>query len=301
MVMRKFFTAVGIAVLVGGCARPQQPAERVNSQNVSALRTSFGGSATENVAAAPTAEPKGWATIKGTFKLTGPAPAREPLTVTKDQEVCAPGGKQVLSEKLVVDPGSGGIKDVVVYLATKYPAGNASWEHADYAAKRDAVLEFDQKNCIFLTHLLAMRSTQKLKILNSDPVGHNTNITGGGKAGAINATIPSASYSMYEPGGESAEPFAVSCSIHPWMLAQMLVRDNPYFAVTKADGTFEIANVPAGVPLEFRVWQEKAKFLQEVTVDGKPEKWPKGRLKRTLQPDQALALVVAVDAAAFSK
>ena len=81
----------------------------------------------------------------------------------------------------------------------------------------------------------------------------------------------------------------------------MLVRDNPYFAVTKADGTFEIANVPAGVPLEFRVWQEKSKFLQKVTVNGKPETWNKGRIKTTLQPDQALVLDVAVDAAAFSK
>ena len=98
-------------------------------------------------------------------------------------------------------------------------------------------------------------------MLNSDPVGHNTNIAGGGTAATINATIPAAkSYAMYEPGGESPEPFAVSCSIHPWMSAQMIVRDSPYFAVTKPDGTFEIANVPAGVPLEFRVWQEKSKI-----------------------------------------
>ena len=81
----------------------------------------------------------------------------------------------------------------------------------------------------------------------------------------------------------------------------MLVRDTPYFAVTKPDGSFEIANVPAGVPLEFRVWQERSKFLQDVTVNGKKEKWSKGRLKATVQPDQPLVLDVVVDAAAFSK
>lgn len=300
--LRKLTILVCLAALVAGCARQQQPAERAERANVVALRTAFGGGATtDNAATAPVlAEPQGWATIKGTFKLAGTAPAREPLSVTKDQEVCAPGGKQVLSERLVVD-ANGGIKDVVIYLATKYPAGNAAWEHADYAASREGTLEFDQKNCIFLTHLLAMRSTQKLKILNSDPVGHNTNITGGGRASASNNNIPAASFMLYEPGGESPEPFSVSCSIHPWMLAQMLVRDNPYFAVTKADGTFEIPNVPAGVPLEFRVWQERSKFLQEVSVNGKAEKWPKGRLKTTLQPDQALVLDVTVDAAAFAK
>jgi hypothetical protein len=302
--MRRLIAIAG-AMLIGcsGCARPQQPAERVQVSNVVALREAFGGGATGTpaAAAAPLAEPTGWATLKGTFKLNGAAPPREPLTVDKDQSVCAPGGKQVLSETLVVDPATSGIKDVVIYLASKFPEGDPKWEHPDYAGQSEATLEFDQKNCVFLSHMFAMRSKQKLKILNSDPVGHNTNITGGGNAGAINATIPANAYSMYVPGGESPEPIPVSCSIHPWMSARILVRNAPHFAVTKPDGTFEIPNVPAGVPLEFRVWQEKSKFLQDVTVNGKKEKWSKGRMKATLQPDQPLVLDVQVDPAAFAK
>src|SRR5262249_1418610 len=150
---------------------------------------------------------------------------------------------------------------------------DAKWEHEMYAKDREATLEYDQKNCLFLTHMFAMRSKQKLKILNSDPVGHNTNVQGGGKTASINSTIPANAYAMYVPGGESAEPFGVSCAIHPWMSARMIVRDSPYFAVTKADGSFEIKNVPAGVPLEFRIWQEKGKFLQNVSVNGKAETW----------------------------
>ena len=76
--------------------------------------------------------------------------------------------------------------------------------------------------------------------------------------------------------------------------------DNPYFAVTKADGSFEIANLPAGVELEFRVWQEKAKYLREVTVGGESQKWSKGRFSLTLEPDQAENLEVAIPAAAFN-
>src|SRR5262249_44580052 len=111
----------------------------------------------------------------------------------------------------------------------------------------------------------------------------------------------SGSYSMYLPGGESPEPFGVACSIHPWMSARMIVRDSPYFAVTKSDGSFEIKNVPAGVPLEFRVWQGKGGYLQDVTVNGKAEKWAKGRLKLTFQPEESKALDVTVEAGAFSK
>ena len=78
----------------------------------------------------------------------------------------------------------------------------------------------------------------------------------------------------------------------------MIVRNSPYFAVTKADGTFEIANVPAGVPLEFRVWQERSGYLQEVSVNGQPQKWSKGKLPLTLVADESLELKVSVAAAA---
>ena len=40
------------------------------------------------------------------------------------------------------------------------------------------------------------------------------------------------------------------------MTAYLLPRKNGYFAITDADGNFEIANVPAGEPLEFQVWHE---------------------------------------------
>ena len=76
----------------------------------------------------------------------------------------------------------------------------------------------------------------------------------------------------------------------------MLSRANPYFAVTKDDGSFEIANVPAGVPLTFKVWQEKTKWLQTVTVNNKPEKWQKGKLNLTLKEGETIDLKVALDA-----
>src|SRR4051812_16924842 len=96
-VLRMTGLLVSATVLVTGCARHLPPAERVQTTNVVALRTAFGGGATETAATATVvAEPTGWATLKGTFKLEGTPPARQPLAVSKDHEVCAPGGKQVL-------------------------------------------------------------------------------------------------------------------------------------------------------------------------------------------------------------
>ena len=294
---RLLLLAAGL-LAVAGCARRVQDAERVNINNVSALRTALGGDQAAAAEAGPVAEPKGFATIKGTFKLTGAAPARVALVVDKEQNICAPGGKQVLSERFVVDPATGGIRDVVIFLSDKkFKPGDPAWEHPSYEATRDAQLEFDQKSCVFLSHMFAMRATQKCKVLNSDPIGHNTNIAGGGKAKTENFLVAGNSYAMYVPGGESPEPFSVSCNIHPWMAANMLVRNNPYFAVTKADGSFEIANVPAGIELEFRVWQEKTRYLPKITLNGEKNDKFKGRLKLTLTDGETRTLDAVLDAA----
>lgn len=299
------YLALGLTLAaLSGCQRYVAPNPHIAQASVDSLRKSIGaGASAETAAPVASATPTGWATIKGTFKINGGAPERTTLTISgSDQAVCAPGGKTVFGESIVVDPASGGIKDVVVYLNNKkFPADDPAWVHESYAATADGTLEFDQKACVFLTHMLAMRSTQKLKILNSDPVGHNTNIQASGRASQFNQNVPSGGSVVYEPGGESNEPFPVSCSIHPWMSARMLVRSNPYFAVSKPDGTFEIANVPAGVPLEFKVWQEAGGFLSTVELNGSSVKWNKGNYTVTLQSDEVHEMNVVVPADVLKK
>ena len=288
------------ALIVSGCARPTAPALSGNRDVALAIRSILDAKPAESTdsSLATQAEPTGWATLAGQFRLEGAAPARVALNIDKDTEVCAAGGKQIFSESLVVG-GNGGIKGVLVYATTKIPAGDPKWEHESYAATRDAELEFDQKDCVFLSHVFAVRTSQKVKVLNSDPIGHNTNIQPRRGANAFNQTIPASGYASYEPGGESPDPFPVSCSIHPWMSAYMITRDNPFFAVTDDEGKFQIANVPAGVEIEFRVWQEKASYLQNVTVNGQATTWSKGRLAVTLNPDERRELDVIVQPAAF--
>ncbi len=79
----------------------------------------------------------------------------------------------------------------------------------------------------------------------------------------------------------------------------MITRDSPYFAVTDDDGGFEIANVPAGVELEFRVWQQKPGFLQKVSVNGAATQWRQGRFSIMLTPDERREMSVTVDASVF--
>lgn len=295
-----------LVILAAGCDLPDLGARRVASSvrpdrdGADLVRKALdmrAGAAAGVADASSLGEPTGWATFKGVFKVAGSAPNRTPLSITKDVEVCAPGGRTVLDESVVVSP-NGGLGNVLIYLATPIPQDDARWEHESYSATKTADVLFDQKECIFLSHVFAMRATQRMRVKNSDPVGHNTNLDSKRGALAGNFTVAANGEAFYEPKFASPTAFPVTCSIHPWMKAWAMVSDNPYFAVTSAEGEFEIPNVPAGVPLEFRVWHEKA-TLQKVTVGGQAADWPKGKLALKFDPDETKNLEVSVDAAIF--
>jgi hypothetical protein len=85
------------------------------------------------------------------------------------------------------------------------------------------------------------------------------------------------------------------------MTAYMLVRDDGYFAVTNENGEFEIPNVPAGVKITFRFWQEKLKFLGKVKVNGADAALKQGRLIETFQKDETKTVEIQIEAAAFDR
>jgi hypothetical protein len=300
---------VAAALLMSGCGTRLPADVTANLTEAKAMRVDFEeltgpaeGAGGEAVSAA---EPTGWATISGTFKVTGAAPQRTPLKVDKEMDICAPGGKQVLNPIIQVGP-NGELRDVVVYLSTNIPLDNPKWIHESYAASANAEVVFDQKECLFLSQMFVARSSQKVKIANSDPIGHNTNISAKDSATQFNQNISPNSFSMYSPGGTkgtgySKAPFDVACNVHTWMNASMLIRPDPYFAVTDASGAFKIANVPTGVPLEFRVWHASTKFIQKVTVNGEATTWSKGTIKIKLEPGADQTLEVALDSSLLGK
>ena len=285
----------GLAVSIAGCGRTLPPGVKIDEATYTSMRDELNAGAS-GASAVADLQPTGFTTIKGRFHVVGTVPSPGTLTVTADMGVCAPGGKLPPNQQVTI-AANGGLSDVVFYLNQDVPE---SWEHPDDAAKKNAEVSFDQKECIFLTHVLAFRSTQILKVINSDPVAHNTKIDPARGATKENFVMPVGATATYSPGGQSPSPFAVSCSIHPWMSAWMLTRDNPYFAVTDKDGNFEIKNVPTGVPLQFRAWQEKLKFVSNVTLNGAGVTWKKGKLaKVTLEEGKEWVLDVTIDASEF--
>jgi len=202
--------------------------------------------------AAPAAvKAEGWGTLKGTITLKGNPPEPKVLAdqgkASKDPTVCAK-DTPIKSERLVVDGASKGVKNVLVYI----PKPSAVNEEAK-SNVQSAQIVFDQKNCTFEPHVLALMEGVKVDLKNSDPVNHNINSRL--KNNGFNKLL-SGSQEMPQPiVAPERSPGEVTCDIHPWMKAYWLVLDNPYFAVTDEQGNFEIKNAPAGTQ-KVVVWQE---------------------------------------------
>jgi hypothetical protein len=286
------------ALTATGCSRPATAGPRPEIQAATDIREKLTAGAADTAAAGDAsgeASGTGWGTLKGTFKYVGTPPAPGKLNVDKDMEVCGK-GNGILDNKLLV-ASDGGIANVVVYARTKRVHESAQALPADNTAKP---LDFDQKNCMFLTHVMGVQVGQKIEIKNSDPLGHNTKIDPA-KGIPFNQNVPAGSALAYVPSAEEAFPATVACSIHPWMRAYMLPRKDKYFAVTTANGAFEIPNLPAGEEVEIQVWHENAAGPQGALVlDKKDLKWTnKGRFKIKLEPDKTTDLSLEVPAAAF--
>ena len=202
----------------------------------------------------PAGKATGWGTFKGqvVFEGTPPAPKvlQEKGKAAKDPTVCAV-DKPIVSEALVVDEASKGVKNVLVY----FPRPTAVNEEAKKALIGKTVL-FDQTKCMFEPHVLGMMVGETVTLKSSDPVNHNVNVKL--KQSTFNQTIGGGQSQNYPLTGAERTPGPVVCDIHPWMSAFWMVVDNPYITVTDAKGNFEIKNVPAGTQ-KVVVWQEHVK------------------------------------------
>ena len=206
------------------------------------------------------------ATLRGRFLYDGSPPKRSKLVVNKDQDVC--GAYNLRAEQLVVAE-DGGIRDVIVY-ARKLPGPESG-------SAEDVVL-LDNKNCRFAPHVVAVRPGQTLRVKNSDPVAHNTQISFTSNS-AFNEGLPPSGTKDLKLSKAERKPVSVACSIHPWMRGYLVVQDTPFVAITDAEGNFTIEGLPVGQEIEFQVAHPKSKSV-DFDLDGKPTK--RGRFKKQL-------------------
>jgi hypothetical protein len=217
---------------------------------------------------APAEIKDGWGHFTGRFTIAG-APSPEKIEIIKDEAYC---GKFMLKNEALIVGKDGGLANVVVMLNLR--RGDPLPEpHESYKMSESATIALDNLECRFTPRVVLLRATQTLEVKNSDPepVAHNAKIEADPP---INPTIAPGGSVMAQFRAQDS-PAPISCSIHPWMTAKLIVKDSPYMAVTDKNGEFKIENLPSG-EWRFQVWHEELGYVRFVNVGGDEIEWERG-------------------------
>lgn len=231
------FLAIGgldaMQALAGGWQKPsgqtQQKAEPAKSM-VSTIREAQ-------------AAPSGTATLTGKISASGAVPEAKKLKMSADP-VCMQAHSQDMFSQAV------SVKDGKVQYAFVSIIGGISGE---FPAPGNPVV-LAQIGCMYEPHIFGVQTGQTVEIVNSDSTLHNINCQP--KANKkFNIAQPIKGMKTNKTFAEPEKAIPFKCNVHPWMTAYAFVVDHPFFSVSAEDGSYTIANLPAGT-YTVEVWHE---------------------------------------------
>lgn len=185
--------------------------------------------------------------VHGKISYRGPKPVKEPIDMNAEAACAQSHAGHAVYDEAIQAGKDGALANAFVYV-------QAGLEGKTFEPVKTAVT-LDQRGCLFVPRLIAIRAAQPLDVRNSDAISHNIH------------PMPKNNREWNEqqsPGAPDAEhKFArrevmipVKCNVHSWMHAYIGVMEHPYFAVTGADGAFLLPNLPPG-DYTLAVWHEK--------------------------------------------
>jgi hypothetical protein len=194
--------------------------------------------------------------ISGVVSFAGVVPKAKALDMSADPG--CPTGPQP-AEGIVVKDGK--LANVFVYVKEGLP-------HNLVFAHLVPEVVLDQKGCRYNPHVLGILVGQPLTITNTDTADHNIH--------DMPSKNPPFNESQMPTDKPITKTFAtpeimipVQCNQHPWMRAYINVMTNPYFAVSAADGSFEIKSLPPGEYTIAAVHEKLGEQTIKVTVGPK--------------------------------
>jgi hypothetical protein len=261
--MRGILGWTATAVLIGGGLGTM--AGLTGCKSTDAVKNSSEGAVGEKSAAVAPLDPATMGTVSGTIRLAGKPPTPVKIDMSMDP-VCSMTGGDNFAEQYIVHGGK--LANVYVYIKSGPPAAMSA------TAPTPAPVVLDQVGCKYVPHVVALMRGGSVEFRNSDSAMHNIH------------TLPTAAGSTpidISQGPKGAPQFEqfnrvevmipVRCNNHPWMNAFINVSATPFFAVTDADGHFNIGGMPAGTYTLAAVHEKMGEQTMTVTVE------PKGTAK----------------------
>lgn len=151
-------------------------------------------------------------------------------------------GKRPTAQTFIVG-GDGAMANVLVNVDGSFPSTPAP----------TTPVVLNQKDCQYEPRVLGARVGQTLQVKNDDPTEHNVHSLS--KAGNDFNTTQPVKGMPFEFMLKAGEILHVTCDNHTWMTAYIAIMENPYYSVSGTDGSFTIANVPAGKQA-VKAWHE---------------------------------------------
>jgi plastocyanin len=197
-------------------------------------------------------------TVSGTIHFSGKMPARVEIDMAQDP-ACSFSAANYTEQYV---GKNGNLENVFIYV--KDGLGNKV-----YPAPSTPVV-MDQKGCRYTPHVVGAMVGQPVNFTNSDPTMHNIHMlpTVSGNQ-TVDISQPPNGVAESRVFSQPELMMSVRCNNHPWMQAFINVVKNPFYAVSDADGHFEIKGLPPGTFTLVAVHEILGQQTATVTVGSK--------------------------------
>ena len=192
--------------------------------------------------------------ISGTVEFDGAFPADSVIQLTSDQTGC---GQSVVDHR--VDRSGARVAGAAVWLTDIRQGKPPPLERR---------FELENEDCLMIPRIQAVVTGGTLNVISADVAMHRNRIIDVA-TGEVQAIAPFNDNGQVVPFDHLLTKTAqleVTCELHPWSKAYLIVLDHPYYTVSGKAGDFTIDGVPAGT-YHLRAWHPSLGLVdQTVTV-----------------------------------
>lgn len=178
-------------------------------------------------------------TVKGRVLFEGTPPTVEKVEVKSDISTC---GDHKEVQKIALGADKGIANAVVTIIGAQ-------------GTVTPKIGKLDQVHCQFEPHVQVLPVGSTVNITSSDPVLHNSHGFNEDGSTAFNVAVPIVGMEVPIQLKQAGVTKLRCDAGHTWMSAYLVATDQPYYALTDANGDFSIGGVPPG-DYEVQVWQE---------------------------------------------